>query len=138
MWLHFTVHTVTAWRADADTQTLIEKKIRDKSAFTGVRITLKPGQHQGTLQPAYINLLRVFSHWTIYFGHHTTQHNTTFSTTTLPYFVAPGHQVSPPTISLSLSLSQLITAFGVDPSVHVLQLSNITIRYTCRLHNIYS
>ena len=26
----------------------IEKKIRDKSAFTGVRITLKPGQHQGT------------------------------------------------------------------------------------------
>ena len=57
MWLLLTVHTVTAWRADADTQTLIEKKIRDKSAFTGVRITLKPGQHQGTPHTSLLTLI---------------------------------------------------------------------------------
>ena len=56
-----------------DTRTLIEKKIRDKSAFTGVRITPEPEPGQGTLRLAYINLLPVFCHWTIYFGHHPTQ-----------------------------------------------------------------
>ena len=35
----------------------IEKKIRDKSAFTGVRITLKPGQHQGTPHTSLLTLI---------------------------------------------------------------------------------
>ena len=38
-----------------------------------------------------------------------------------------GHTGS--SLSLSLSKSLLITAIGSDPSVQVLQLSNITIRY---------
>ena len=42
-----------------------------------------------------------------------------------------GHTGSSLSLSLSLSLSKslLITAIGSDPSVQVLQLSNITIRY---------